>query len=69
LWPFADEVICDIAGEVEKIVVLENNLGQIVSKVKEAAAGQAEVEFLPPKILSTIHEPMYVMDNLRRLYR
>jgi 2-oxoglutarate ferredoxin oxidoreductase subunit alpha len=68
LWPFADDVIYDIARKVEKIVVLENNMGQIVSKVREAAAGQTEVEFLPPRILGTIHEPMYVMKSLRRLY-
>lgn len=69
LWPFADDTIRDVASRVEKIVVLENNMGQIVSKVKEVVSGETEVEFLPPRILGTIHEPIYVMKNLRRLYK
>jgi 2-oxoglutarate ferredoxin oxidoreductase subunit alpha len=69
LWPFADDAICSIARKVEKIVVLENNMGQIVNKVREVVAGETEVEFLPPRILGTIHEPKHVMDSLRRLYK
>lgn len=68
LWPFADAMIYDIARKVEKIVVLENNMGQIVNNVRSVAAGYTQVEFLPPRILGTIHEPKYIIDYLRRLY-
>ncbi|MEM3703057.1 MAG: 2-oxoacid:acceptor oxidoreductase subunit alpha [Candidatus Bathyarchaeia archaeon] len=67
LWPFADAAIGDVARKVGKIMVLENNMGQIVNKVREVAAAHAEVEFLPPRILGWIHEPKYVMNYLRRL--
>jgi len=65
LWPFPDEVVYDLAKNVEKIVVLENNMGQIVREVKAAVEGKTEVEFLPPRVLGTIHEPAYILEKLR----
>jgi 2-oxoglutarate ferredoxin oxidoreductase subunit alpha len=67
LWPFADEIIRDTARNVRKIVVLENNMGQIVREVKATVEGETEVEFLPPRILGAIHEPEYIIKNLRGL--
>jgi len=67
LWPFADSQVGEVARKVGKIVVMENNLGQILSKVREVAAKYADVEFLPPRIIGTLHEPAYVMDYLRRI--
>jgi 2-oxoglutarate ferredoxin oxidoreductase subunit alpha len=65
LWPFADSQVREVARKVGKIVVMENNLGQIVNKVREVAAKYADVEFLPPRIIGTLHEPAYVMGSLR----
>jgi len=69
LWPFAEDIVSDIARKVEKILVLENNMGQIVDKVKEVASNEAEVEFLPPKTLGAIHEPRYVEEYLRGFFK
>jgi 2-oxoglutarate ferredoxin oxidoreductase subunit alpha len=68
LWPFPDDVILDVARKVSKIMVLENNMGQIVNEVRRVVGGEAEVEFLPPKILGTIHEPSYTMEKLKEVY-
>jgi 2-oxoglutarate ferredoxin oxidoreductase subunit alpha len=65
LWPFADSQVREVARKVGKIVVMENNLGQIVGKVKEVATKYADVEFLPPRVIGTLHEPTYVMNFLR----
>ena len=68
LWPFPDDVILDVARKVNKIMVLENNMGQIVNEVRRVVGGEAEVEFLPPRILGTIHEPSYTMEKLKEVY-
>jgi 2-oxoglutarate ferredoxin oxidoreductase subunit alpha len=69
LWPFPEKLISNIInkGEVEKIIVLENNMGQIVNEVKRVLHKDIEVKFLPPEILGTIHDPMYILENLKRI--
>jgi 2-oxoglutarate ferredoxin oxidoreductase subunit alpha len=69
IWPFAYDEIYEISRNAKKIIVLENNMGQLVNKVREVVKCDTEVEFLPPKTLGTIHDPMYVMENLRRIYK
>ena len=69
LWPFADDVIRNVAKKVDNIVVLENNMGQIVNEVLRVAGCMAKVEFLPPRVLGTIHEPPYVMTKLKEICR
>lgn len=69
LWPFADTQVQEIARNVRKIVVMENNLGQMFSKVREFASKYADVEFLPPRIIGALHEPVYVMNFLKEVYR
>ena len=66
LWPFPDDEILNLARKVDKIMVLENNMGQVVNEVKRVVGCEAEVKFLPPRLLGTIHEPAYIMENLRR---
>ena len=68
LWPFPDDQILDVARKVKKIMVLENNMGQIVNEVRRVADGIVEVKFLSPRILGTIHEPSYVMEKLKEFY-
>jgi 2-oxoglutarate ferredoxin oxidoreductase subunit alpha len=43
VWPFPDKLITELAKEVDKIIVPEMNLGQIVHPVREYASGQCEV--------------------------
>ncbi len=67
VWPFPYEIIRKIASkQISKIVVLENNLGQILSEVERAVKCRTDVKFLEPETLGSIHEPKYVMEHLER---
>ena len=46
LWPFPDRQVAALAERVNKIVVAEMNLGQIVHEVRRAVSGKVEVESL-----------------------
>jgi 2-oxoglutarate ferredoxin oxidoreductase subunit alpha len=46
LWPFPEHLIRELAGRVERIVVPELNLGQLVREVERAVAGRCEVRRL-----------------------
>lgn len=67
LWPFAEKQIRELAEKVKKIIVLENNMGQMYSYVKAEAAHKAEVYFLPPKILGELHEVDYIIDFIKEV--
>ncbi len=43
LWPFSDETISQLAGQVNSIIVAEMNLGQIAREVQRAAQGKCRV--------------------------
>lgn len=43
LWPFPAARIAELAGQVDRLVVAEMNLGQIIGEVERAAAGQTEI--------------------------
>lgn len=43
LWPFNYEFIAEISRQVEKIIVVEMNMGQIFHSVREAAEGRCDV--------------------------
>ena len=47
-WPFPEEEIESMAKNAKKVIVLENNLGQLYPYIKAAAAHYADVYFLPP---------------------
>jgi len=57
VWPFPDKLITKLAKNVDKIIVPEMNLGQIVHSVREYAEGQCEV-VSAPKIGGEMHLPM-----------
>jgi len=65
VWPFPDEQIRDLAGQVESIVVPEINMGQIVREVERCAAGQAEAISVPHPG-GGIHDPQKVLNAIRR---
>ncbi|MEM2226724.1 MAG: 2-oxoacid:acceptor oxidoreductase subunit alpha [Candidatus Bathyarchaeia archaeon] len=69
LWPFPDEAIERAAKEVPKLLVLENNLGQVVNEVERAARGRAEVAFLPPATVASIHSPDFLMRRIEELMK
>jgi 2-oxoglutarate ferredoxin oxidoreductase subunit alpha len=67
LWPFPEKEIERLAMNVVTIVVLENNLGQISDYVRSAAKGMAEVVFIPPETLGTLHHPGYVLKKIKEI--
>ena len=56
VWPFPDKLITKLSKEVDKIIVPEMNLGQIVHPVKEFACNNCEV-VSAPKIGGEMHLP------------
>ncbi len=56
VWPFPEKTIADLAKKVDKIIVPEMNLGQIVHSVREYACGQCQV-ISAPKIGGEMHLP------------
>lgn len=67
IWPFPGEEIEKLAEKVKKIIVLENNLGQMVPYVEAASKCKAEVIFLPPDILGTIHTPDTIVNKVKEV--
>ncbi len=43
LWPFPDQLVRDLAEQVDRIIVPELNMGQVVREVERAAGGRCEV--------------------------
>lgn len=44
IWPFPEERIAELAKQVDRIIVAEMNLGQIILEVERCTKGQAEIE-------------------------
>lgn len=66
LWPFPGKRIVEIAKQVDSIIVLENNMGQILDYVRSVACNMTNIKFLPPEILGSVHNPKHVLDFVRR---
>ncbi|HSN74787.1 MAG TPA: 3-methyl-2-oxobutanoate dehydrogenase subunit VorB [Anaerolineae bacterium] len=45
LWPFPEQRLFELAGQVQRILVVEMNAGQMLHDVREAVAGRAPVDF------------------------
>lgn len=67
VWPFPRNQIQELTRKVKSVIVLENNLGQITPYVEAAAGGQAEVIFLPPRVLGTLHDPHAIVDKVKEV--
>jgi len=67
IWPFPDKEIAEAAARVKRLIVLENNLGQLVHYV-QAAAPRCEVRFLPPRVLGELHEIDYILKAVREVH-
>lgn len=66
-WPFPEEEVAEMASQVKKIIVLENNLGQLYPYIKAAAAPFSQVYFLPPQIIGEIHDPEYILGKIKEV--
>jgi 2-oxoglutarate ferredoxin oxidoreductase subunit alpha len=65
VWPFPEERIRRLAGQIRAFVVPELNLGQISREVERCAAGQAQV-FGANRAGGDILEPQQVLAVIRR---
>lgn len=65
VWPFADAELRALCKNARRILVMENNLGQMFPYVQ--AAVDADVISLPPKMLGMLHRPQEVMDCIREV--
>ena len=66
-WPFPEEEIENMAKKTKKVIVLENNLGQLYPYIKAAAAHYTDVYFLPPRVLGEIHDPENILQKIREV--
>ncbi len=66
-WPLADLEIRQAAQEAERIMVLENNTGQMYPYIKAEAAAYCPVDFLEPELLGQIHDPTYILAKIREV--
>ena len=63
VWPFPEKRIHKLSTQVDKIIVPEMNLGQMVHPIKEAACGNCEV-ISAQKIGGEMHLPQELMPYL-----
>jgi len=56
-----------MARKAKRVVVLENNLGQMYPYIKAAAAPFAEVSFLPPRLIGQIQDPEDIVAKIREV--
>jgi 2-oxoglutarate ferredoxin oxidoreductase subunit alpha len=67
IWPFPEEAIRKTAAQVKKMLVLENNAGQLYPYIKAEAAHASRVEFLGPQTLGQIHDPDYILEKIKEM--
>jgi 2-oxoglutarate ferredoxin oxidoreductase subunit alpha len=66
IWPFPHEGVREALKSSRRVVVLENNLGQLFPEIERLAPDDAETVFLPPEIIGTLHRPAYVLDQIAK---
>jgi pyruvate/2-oxoacid:ferredoxin oxidoreductase alpha subunit len=64
LWPFPSEAVHEALASIHRVIVLENNLGQILPEIERATAAETKTIFLPPETLATLHRPDYVLQQV-----
>lgn len=69
VWPFPSEEIQQMAGKARKVMVLENNLGQLFPFIKAECAHRADVAFLAPALLGQIHDPKDILKKMREILK
>lgn len=66
-WPFPDKEIRQVAEQVDDMLVMENNMGQLYPYIKAEAAHACRVSFLGPQTLGQIHDPGFILRNIKDL--
>ena len=66
-WPFPDNEIRHMSEQVDSVLVLENNRGQLYPYIRAEAAHACQVEFLGPQILGQIHDPQYILAHIKEM--
>jgi 2-oxoglutarate ferredoxin oxidoreductase subunit alpha len=66
-WPFPDKEIQQVAEHIDTMLVLENNTGQLYPYIKAEAAHACRVSFLGPQTLGQIHDPEFILNNLKEM--
>jgi len=64
IWPFPKDRVYELAGQVDKILVVEMNMGQMFHRVRQIAKGQCEMELLS-KVGGAIPTPAEIMERMR----
>ncbi len=67
VWPFPSEEIQQMAGKARKVMVLENNLGQLFPFIKAECTHRADVTLLTPALLGQIHDPEDILKKIREI--
>lgn len=65
IWPFASAEIEAVSHEIKRMIVLENNNGQLYPYVRAEAAAACRVDFLGPQTIGQIHDPGYIINYLK----
>ena len=68
-WPFPEQEVQMVANRVDHMLVLENNTGQLYPYIKAEAAHACRVSFLGPQILGQIHDPQYILSNIKEMIK
>jgi 2-oxoglutarate ferredoxin oxidoreductase subunit alpha len=68
-WPFPDKEIRQMAEQVDHVLVLENNNGQLYPYIKAEAAHACPVDFLGPQTMGQIHEPEYIVAHIEEMIK
>jgi len=68
IWPFAEDLIRELAKKVDAFLVPEVNFGQIVLEVERCSCGQALTSLLP-HAGGGIHSPRQIIIGVEKLLR
>ena len=68
-WPFPDEEIRQMAEQVDYVLVLENNNGQLYPYIKAEAAHACSVDLLRPQTLGQVHDPEYIVAHMEEMIK
>jgi len=68
-WPFPDKEVREMSGQVDYMLVLENNRGQLFPYIKAEAAHACRVEFLGPQTLGQVHDPEFILVHIKEMMK
>jgi 2-oxoglutarate ferredoxin oxidoreductase subunit alpha len=68
-WPFPDREIRQMAENVDYVLVIENNNGQLYPYIKAEAVRDCPVDFLRPQIMGQIHDPEYIVTHMKEIIK